>query len=50
MTNETMMKATFGVPSAAWSRPLAAYVQKRFAMAGNHIDGWPLGPRDGKSG
>jgi hypothetical protein len=25
-------------------------VQKRFTMAANNIDGWPLGPRDGTSG
>jgi hypothetical protein len=30
--------------------PLAGHVQKRFTMAANNIDGWPLGPRDGTSG
>jgi hypothetical protein len=28
----------------------AKHSQKRFTMTGTDIDGWPLGPGDGKSG
>ena len=38
------------VPLAASGTDVANHAQKRFTMAGTDIYGWPLGPRDWKSG
>lgn len=39
--------------AAFWLAPMAAkagHAQKRSAMAGGNIDGWPRGPQDRRSG